>query len=73
MGNSINILLGQSFTHIADSEDAAQTIVEQYKSEYTVKKSNIVRKIKKGTEYFVVTVVVEHLSEKDGFITYFGE
>lgn len=73
MSNSINVLMGQTFKHLADTEDAAQQIVEQYKEKFTVKKSNIVRKVKKGTEYFTVQVEIQHLSEKEGFDMYFGE
>lgn len=70
--NELNILIGQSFTHIAGSEKQAEVIVEKYKQEYpTVKKSTIDRKVKKGQEYWKVTVVLDHISEKDAFETYF--
>lgn len=71
--DNLNILLGQSFTHMVGSEKQAQAVVEKYKSEYTVKKSTIDKKVKKGQEYWKVTVVVDHVSEKDAFSIYFDE
>lgn len=70
--SQINLLLGQTFKHLADTQVAAQQIVEDYKKQYTIKKSNIARKSKKGEVYFVVTVEIEHTSEKDAFDMYFG-
>jgi len=69
----LNVLLNQSFTHMADTETAANKIVEDYKAEYTIKKSSITKKVKKGIEYWVVSITVEHVSEKDSYETYFGE
>ncbi len=69
--NQLNILLGQSFTHMVGSEQQANSVVENYKKEYTVKKSTIDKKVKKGQEYWKVTVVVDHVSEKDSFEMYF--
>lgn len=68
---TLNILIGQSFTHIVGSEEQAEQTVEKYKEKYSVKKSTIDKKVKKGQEYWKVTVIVEHLSEKDAFATYF--
>lgn len=69
--SEINLLLGQSFTHLADSEQQAEAIVEKYKEEYTVKKSTIDKKVKKGVEYWKVQIVVDHVTEKDAFSMYF--
>jgi len=71
--NELNILLGQSFKHMAGSEAAAKRIVEDYKSQYEIKKSSITKKVKKGMEYWIVTVEVDHVVEKDAFEMYFGE
>lgn len=71
--SNLNILMSQQFVHLTDTEEGAQEIVETYKNGYTVKQSNIQRKVKKGVEYFVVKVTVTHLEEKDAFDTYFGE
>lgn len=67
----LNILLGQSFTHLVGSECEANQVVEKYKTEYTVKKSTIDKKVKKGQEYWKVIVVVDHVTEKDAFEQYF--
>jgi hypothetical protein len=69
--NELNILLGQSFTHMVGSEAQAKQVVESYKREYTIKKSTIDKKVKKGQEYWKVTVVVDHVVEKDAFEMYF--
>jgi hypothetical protein len=69
--DNLNILLGQSFTHMVGSEKQAEEVVEKYKQEYSVKKSTIDRKVKKGQEYWKVTVVVDHVVEKDAFEQYF--
>jgi hypothetical protein len=69
--NELNILLGQSFTHLVGSEQQAKDVVENYKREYTIKKSTIDKKVKKGQEYWKVTVVVDHVNEKDAFEMYF--
>lgn len=71
--SNLNILLGQSFTHMVGSEAQAKSVVEEYKKEYTIKKSTIDKKTKKGQDYWKVTVVVDHLSEKDAFGMYFDE
>jgi hypothetical protein len=71
--NDLNILLGQSFTHMVGSESQAKRVVEDYKAEYTIKKSTIDKKVKKGMEYWKVTVVIDHVSEKDAFGMYFDE
>ena len=65
------VLIAQSFTHLAKTEKEATQIVEEYKSEYNVKKATVDRKVKKQTEYWKVYVVVESLSEKDAFELYF--
>lgn len=67
----LNILLGQSFKHMAGSEEEAVEIVDKYKSEFNVKKSTIDKKNKKGQEYFIVTVQIDHVVEKDAFELYF--
>lgn len=71
--SELNILLGQSFKHLAGSEAAAKKIVEDYKSKYEIKKSSTTKKIKKGIEYWIVTVEVSHVEEKEAFEMYFGE
>lgn len=71
--DNLNILLGQSFSHMVGSEEQANEVVENYKSEYTVKKSTIDRKSKKGMEYWVVKVEVTHVVEKDAFEMYFDD
>lgn len=72
--SNLNVLLNQSFVHLAGSEEAAKSIVENYKSEYEeIKKSSITKKVKKGIEYWVVSVTVNHIIEKDAFEAYFGE
>jgi hypothetical protein len=71
--NELNILLGQSFSHMAGSEEAAKRIVEDYKSQYEIKKSLITKKVKKGVEYWVVSVTIDHVVEKEAFEMYFGE
>lgn len=68
---SINTLLAQSFTHMVGSEENAKAVVEKYKEQYTIKKSTTNKKVKKGNEYWVVNVVVEHLPEKEAFDIYF--
>lgn len=67
----LNILLGQSFTHMVGSEQQAKDVVEKYKQEYTIKKSTIDKKVKKDQKYWKVTVVVDHVVEKDAFEIYF--
>lgn len=69
--DGLNILLGQSFTHMVGSETQAKAVVETYKTQYTVKKSVIDKKVKKGQEYWKVQVVVDHVVEKDAFDQYF--
>lgn len=69
--DELNILMGQSFTHMVGSEKQAKGVVEDYKKEYTIKKSTIDKKTKKGQEYWKVTVVVDHIAEKDAFASYF--
>lgn len=69
--NDLNILLGQSFTHMVGSEQQAKDVVEGYKREYTIKKSTISKKVKKGQEYWTVKVEVDHVVEKDAFEMYF--
>jgi hypothetical protein len=71
--SALNILLGQSFKHMVGSEEQAEAVVEKYKSEYTIKKSTIDKKIKKGCEYWVVTVHIDHVVEKEAFSMYFDE
>ena len=71
--DNLNILLGQSFVHMVGSEKQAKEVVEKYKNEYTIKKSTIDKKVKKGQEYWKVTVVADHVSEKDAFGMYFDE
>lgn len=71
MGGSLNLLLGQSFKHMVDSEKEANEVVETYKSSMNVKKSTIDKKTKKGQEYWVVTVQIDHVVEKDAFELYF--
>lgn len=68
---SLNILMAQSFTHMVGSEQEAKTVVEGYKEEYTIKKSTIDKKTKKGQEYWTVKVEVVHLVEKEAFEMYF--
>lgn len=68
---NLNILLGQSFKHMVGSEEQAKQVVEKYESEYTIKKSEIIKKQKKGHEYWIVNVIVDHVNEKDAFENYF--
>lgn len=70
---SINVLLGQSFTHMADDEASAKKIVEDYRVNYDIKKSSIQQKTKKGNTYYIVNVVVTFVSEKDAFDMNFGD
>ena len=66
--NTLNVLLSQSFKHMTDSEANAKKIVEEYvNGGYDLKKSVISRKVKKGVEYWTVTVDVQHVIEKDAF------
>lgn len=67
----INTLLAQSFTHMTGSELDAKAVVEKYKEQYTIKKSTINKKTKKGNEYWIVKVDVAHLEEKEAFDIYF--
>lgn len=67
----INTLLAQSFTHMTGSEPDAKAVVEKYKEQYTIKKSMINKKTKKGNEYWIVKVEVAHLEEKEAFDIYF--
>jgi hypothetical protein len=69
----LNVLMGQVFKHMSGSEEGAKKIVEDYRSEYDIKKSSVQRKVKKGVEYWVVTVEVSFISEKDAFDSNFGE
>jgi hypothetical protein len=69
--DELNILLGQSFSHMVGSETQAEAVVEKYKQEYTVKKSTIDKKTKKSQEYWKVTVVIDHVKETDAFGMYF--
>lgn len=69
--NELNILLGQSFKHMVGSEEQAEAVVEAYKQEYNVKKSTIDKKVKKGSTYWVVTVQIDHVVERDAFELYF--
>lgn len=69
----INVFLGQSFSHMAGSEEKANEIVENYKSKFEVKKSLVQKKVKKGVEYWVVKVDVTFVSEKDAYDQNFGE
>lgn len=66
-----NKMIGQSFTHMVDTEAEAEKVVEEYKAQYVIKKSTITQKVKKEVEYWKVDVVVEHISEKDAFANYF--
>lgn len=69
--SALNILVGQSYTHMVGSEEQAEVVVEKYKEQHTVKKSTIDKKVKKGQEFWEVKVEVEHLSKKEAFDTYF--
>jgi hypothetical protein len=69
----LNVLLGQSFTHMAGSEAAAEKIVEDYRAHHDIKKSAIQRKVKKGVEFWIVRVEISFVSEKDAFDMNFGE
>lgn len=70
---AINVLLKQSFTHMAGSEEEGKAIIEKYREEYDINKSTNHRKVKKGSEYWVVTVEVTHIVEKDAFDAYISE
>ena len=71
--NNLDILLEQTFVHMVGSEQQADDVIENYKSKHSIKKATTDKKVKKGMEYWKVTVVVEHASEKDSFDAYFGE
>lgn len=71
--DSLNILLVQSFNHMAGSEEQAKEIVEDYAKKHNLKRSQITHKTKKGVEFWIVSVTISHVSEKDAFDMYFGE
>lgn len=71
--DNLNIMMGQSFTHMVGSEEQANEVVEKYKEQYTIKKSTIDKKTKKGNEYWVTKVEISHVLEKDAFDMYFDE
>ena len=62
-------LLDITERYIVDTEEKAEALVAKIKEENTgsVKQSSINKKVKKELEYFIVTIKVEHGSEKELF------
>ena len=62
-------LLDITERYIVDTEEKAEALVTKIKEENigNVKQSSINKKVKKELEYFIVTIKVEHGSEKELF------
>lgn len=66
-------LLEETKKFMTDSESKATDIVEGFKQSHKIKKSSIVKKVKKNVEYWIVTVTLEVNSEKELFEIYLAE